>query len=34
MRRRYDEDRWLGQYFYPLLIVEKDTWSRSASRIA
>jgi hypothetical protein len=25
MRRRYDEDRWLGQRFYPIFIVEKDT---------
>jgi hypothetical protein len=25
MRRRYQEDRWLGQKFYPILIVEKDT---------
>jgi hypothetical protein len=25
MRRTYDEDRWLGQLFYPILIVEKDT---------
>jgi hypothetical protein len=25
MRRRYDEDRWLGQRYYPILIVEKDT---------
>jgi hypothetical protein len=25
MRRRYDEDRWLGQPIYPILIVEKDT---------
>jgi hypothetical protein len=25
MRRRYDEDRWLAQPFYPILIVEKDT---------
>jgi hypothetical protein len=25
MRRIYDEDRWLGQPFYPVLIVEKDT---------
>jgi hypothetical protein len=25
MRRRYDEDRWLGQRYYPVLIVEKDT---------
>jgi hypothetical protein len=25
MRRRYDEDRWLGQPYYPILIVEKDT---------
>ena len=25
MRRHYDEDRWLGQKFYPILIVEKDT---------
>ena len=25
MRRRYDEDRWLGQPHFPILIVEKDT---------
>jgi hypothetical protein len=25
MRRNYDEDRWLGQPYYPVLIVEKDT---------
>ena len=25
MRNNYDEDRWLGQPFYPVLIVEKDT---------
>jgi hypothetical protein len=25
MRERYDEDRWLGQPCYPILIVEKDT---------
>lgn len=25
MRRNYDEDRWLGQPFYPVFIVEKDT---------
>jgi hypothetical protein len=25
MRRTYDEDRWLGQRTYPILIVEKDT---------
>jgi hypothetical protein len=25
MRRHYQEDRWLGQKFYPILIVEKDT---------
>jgi hypothetical protein len=25
MRRVYDEDRWLGQEYFPLLIVEKDT---------
>jgi hypothetical protein len=25
MRRIYDEDRWIGQKFFPLLIVEKDT---------
>jgi hypothetical protein len=25
MRRRYDEDRWLGQPYYPIFIVEKDT---------
>jgi hypothetical protein len=25
LRRNYDEDRWLGQAFYPVLIVEKDT---------
>jgi hypothetical protein len=25
LRRAYDEDRWIGQPVYPLLIVEKDT---------
>lgn len=25
MRRRYDEDRWSGQPFYPVHVVEKDT---------
>jgi hypothetical protein len=25
MRSSYDEDRWLGQRYYPILIVEKDT---------
>jgi hypothetical protein len=25
MRDRYDEDRWLGQPYYPIMIVEKDT---------
>ena len=25
MRRYYDEDRWIGQLRYPILIVEKDT---------
>jgi hypothetical protein len=25
LRRRYDEDRWLGQRYYPIFIVEKDT---------
>src|SRR5262245_17279721 len=25
MRRSYDEDRWIGQDWYPVLIVEKDT---------
>ena len=25
LRRRYDEDRWIGQPSYPILIVEKDT---------
>jgi hypothetical protein len=25
LRRNYDEDRWLGQPYYPILIVEKDT---------
>jgi hypothetical protein len=25
LRRRYDEDRWLGQPFFPILVVEKDT---------
>jgi hypothetical protein len=25
MRRRYDEDRWLGQPYFPIFIVEKDT---------
>jgi hypothetical protein len=25
MRRDYDEDRWLGQPYFPIFIVEKDT---------
>jgi hypothetical protein len=25
MRRNYQEDRWTGQPYYPILIVEKDT---------
>jgi hypothetical protein len=25
LRERYDEDRWVGQPYYPILIVEKDT---------
>jgi hypothetical protein len=25
MRKTYDEDHWLGQPYYPILIVEKDT---------
>jgi hypothetical protein len=25
LRDRYDEDRWLGQPFYPIFVVEKDT---------
>jgi hypothetical protein len=25
LRRRYEEDRWLGQPQYPILVVEKDT---------
>lgn len=25
LRRRYNEDRWLGQAYYPIFIVEKDT---------
>ena len=25
MRQRYSEDRWIGQPYYPILIVEKDT---------
>jgi hypothetical protein len=25
MRERYDEDRWIGQPHYPILLVEKDT---------
>jgi hypothetical protein len=25
MRRRYSEDRWIGQPYYPVLLVEKDT---------
>ena len=32
MRRQYEEDRWLGQKFYPVLIVEKDTLEPIASR--
>src|SRR5262249_58820926 len=25
LRERYDEDRWLGQPYFPIFIVEKDT---------
>ena len=25
MRRRYDEDRWANQLYYPVFLVEKDT---------
>jgi hypothetical protein len=25
LRQQYDEDRWRGQLYYPLFIVEKDT---------
>jgi hypothetical protein len=25
LRKHYDEDRWLGQPYYPILVVEKDT---------
>jgi hypothetical protein len=28
LRRRYDEDRWVGQPFYPIFIVEKALWSQ------
>jgi hypothetical protein len=32
MRRRYDEDRWIGQWRFPILIVEKDTIGMPQSR--
>jgi hypothetical protein len=34
MRRDYDEDRWLWQKFYPVLIVEKDTMEPVCRRMA
>jgi hypothetical protein len=34
MRRRYQEDRWLGQLYYPILIVEKDTMEPVAKPMA
>ena len=34
MRRRYDEDRWLGQKYFPVLVVEKDTLEPICSPIA
>jgi hypothetical protein len=34
MRRRYDEDRWIGQDFFPTLIVEKDTLEPVCQSIA
>ena len=33
-RRRYDEDRWLGQKWFPVLVVEKDTIEPTARPIA
>jgi hypothetical protein len=32
LRRIYDEDRWLGQPKFPVLVVEKDTMVRNAGR--
>lgn len=34
MRRDYEEDRWLGQPYYPVLLVEKDTIEPVAKPIA
>jgi hypothetical protein len=34
MRRAYDEDRWLGQPYFPILLVEKDTIEPIARPIA
>jgi hypothetical protein len=34
MRRRYDEDRWVGQPYYPVLVVEKDTMVPTTEPIA
>jgi len=34
MRNRYDEDRWLGQEFFPIFIVEKDTMEPVCQPIA
>jgi hypothetical protein len=34
MRRAYDEDRWIGQPYYPILLVEKDTIEPIARPIA
>jgi hypothetical protein len=34
MRRAYDEDRWLGQPYFPILLVEKDTIEPVARPIA
>ena len=34
MRRHYDEDRWLGQPYFPILIVEKDTMQPVCQPIA
>lgn len=34
LRRRYDEDRWLGQPYYPISVVEKDTLEPVAKPIA
>jgi hypothetical protein len=34
LRRRYSEDRWLSQLYYPILVVEKDTMEPVAKPMA